>query len=116
MTGLLRCYVSRVENGRTVPTVKTLEKWAGALKVPMYRLFYDGSDIPPHPNILRPDTGREDTELWGDSTAQTDDLRKLCGWLKDMDITERTTLMFFVERTIRRKAVGTRRRSVCVNR
>jgi transcriptional regulator with XRE-family HTH domain len=40
-TGLLRCYISRVENGHTVPSVDTLEKMAGALEVPMYRLFTD---------------------------------------------------------------------------
>lgn len=45
-TGLLRCYVSRVENGHTVPAVETLEKFARALNVPLYRLFYDG-DKPP---------------------------------------------------------------------
>jgi transcriptional regulator with XRE-family HTH domain len=33
-TGLLRCYVSRVENGHTVPSVETLEKFARALEVP----------------------------------------------------------------------------------
>jgi transcriptional regulator with XRE-family HTH domain len=27
-TGLLRCYISRVENGHTVPAVETLEKFA----------------------------------------------------------------------------------------
>jgi transcriptional regulator with XRE-family HTH domain len=41
-TGLLRCYISRCENGHTVPSVATLEKWAGALDIPLYRLFYDG--------------------------------------------------------------------------
>jgi transcriptional regulator with XRE-family HTH domain len=40
-TGLLRCYISRVENGHTVPSVDTLEKMARALEVPMYRLFTD---------------------------------------------------------------------------
>ena len=40
-TGLLRCYISRVENGHTVPTVETLEKMARALEVPLYQLFYD---------------------------------------------------------------------------
>ena len=29
-TGLLRCYVSRVENGHTTPSVGTLEKFARA--------------------------------------------------------------------------------------
>ena len=41
-TGLLRCYISRVENGHTVPAVSTLEKLARALEVPMYQLFHDG--------------------------------------------------------------------------
>src|SRR5271169_4437614 len=40
-TGLLRCYISRVENDHTVPSVDTLEKMARALEVPMYRLFTD---------------------------------------------------------------------------
>jgi transcriptional regulator with XRE-family HTH domain len=40
-TGLLRCYTSRVENGHTVPSVETLEKYARALGIPLYRLFYE---------------------------------------------------------------------------
>ena len=40
-TGLLRCYISRVENGHTVPAVSTLEKMARALEVPLYRLLID---------------------------------------------------------------------------
>jgi transcriptional regulator with XRE-family HTH domain len=43
-TGLLKCYVSRVECGHTVPAVETLEKFANALEVPMYQLFYDGEE------------------------------------------------------------------------
>ena len=43
-TGLLRCYVSRVENDHTVPAIGTLEKWARALEVPLYQLFYDGDE------------------------------------------------------------------------
>jgi len=45
-TGLLRCYISRVENGHTTPAVETLEKFARALGVPMYQLFYEGEDLP----------------------------------------------------------------------
>src|SRR5271167_4357157 len=44
-TGLLRCYLSRVENGHTVPSVDTLEKLARALEVPMYRLFTDDEHV-----------------------------------------------------------------------
>jgi transcriptional regulator with XRE-family HTH domain len=43
-TGMLRCYISRVENGHTVPAVETLEKFACALEVPLYQLFYDGEE------------------------------------------------------------------------
>jgi transcriptional regulator with XRE-family HTH domain len=38
-TGLLRCYVSRVENGHTVPSIETLAKWTGALEISMSQLF-----------------------------------------------------------------------------
>jgi transcriptional regulator with XRE-family HTH domain len=51
-TGLLRCYISRVENGHTVPSVDTLEKMARALEVPMYRLFTDEDHVK-KPNIPR---------------------------------------------------------------
>jgi transcriptional regulator with XRE-family HTH domain len=43
-TGLIRCYTSRVENGHTVPSIETLEKFARALEVPLYQLFYDGDE------------------------------------------------------------------------
>jgi transcriptional regulator with XRE-family HTH domain len=43
-TGLLRCYISRVENGHTVPAVETLEKLARAFEVPLYQLFYEGEE------------------------------------------------------------------------
>ena len=46
-TGLLRCYVSRVENGHTVPTIETLEKLARALETQLYQLFYKDDDAPP---------------------------------------------------------------------
>src|ERR1700679_443885 len=35
--GLLRCYTSRIENGMTIPSIKTLEKFAYALEIPLYR-------------------------------------------------------------------------------
>jgi len=52
-TGLLRCYVSRVENGHTVPSVSTLEKWARALDVPLYQIFYEGENPPAPPQPIR---------------------------------------------------------------
>jgi transcriptional regulator with XRE-family HTH domain len=40
-TGLIRAYTSRVEHGHTVPSIGTLEKYANALEVPLYRFFTD---------------------------------------------------------------------------
>ena len=45
-TGMLRCYTSRVENGHTVPSIETLAKYAQALEIPLYQLFYDGEETP----------------------------------------------------------------------
>ncbi len=38
-TGLLRCYLSRVENGHTIPSLDTLAKIAGAMEVPLAQFF-----------------------------------------------------------------------------
>src|SRR5262249_54963809 len=54
-TGLLRCYTSRVENGHTVPSVETLEKYARALEVPLYALFVDAGEKPE--TLKLPNTG-----------------------------------------------------------
>src|SRR5690348_17972173 len=45
-TGLLRCYISRVENGHTVPSLETLERFAGALDIPLHEVFYTGDELP----------------------------------------------------------------------
>jgi transcriptional regulator with XRE-family HTH domain len=60
-TGLLRCYISRVEQGHTVPGVDTLEKFARALEVPIYQLFYEG-EATPSSKPLKPAS-----TLWGSS-------------------------------------------------
>lgn len=67
-TGLLRCYISRVENGHTVPSVDTLEKMARALEIPMYRLFTDDAnvkkpDIPAQKIVRRSLTTKDEREL-----------------------------------------------------
>jgi len=62
-TGLLRCYLSRVENGHTVPSIETLKKLARALEVPMYQLFYDGNEPPKLPQLPKRQTG--DDIAWG---------------------------------------------------
>lgn len=53
VTGMLRCYISRVENGHTIPSLQTLERFAGALELPLYELFYSGEGEPPMPNLTQ---------------------------------------------------------------
>jgi transcriptional regulator with XRE-family HTH domain len=74
-TGLLRCYISRVENGHTVPAIETLEKLARALEVPLYQLFYDGEKPPQLPNLLKRKTS--DDIAWGSSGRNALYLHKL---------------------------------------
>lgn len=67
-SGLLRFYISRVENGHTVPSVDTLEKVARALEAPMYRLFTDEEHVK-KPNLpaeairSRATNSKQDREL-----------------------------------------------------
>jgi transcriptional regulator with XRE-family HTH domain len=66
-TGLLRCYLSRVEHGRTVPSFGTLERLAHAFKVPLYQLFYEGDEPPKLANLPRRVSV---DDLWGASGPQ----------------------------------------------
>ncbi len=43
-TGLLRCYLSRVENGHTIPSLDTLAKIATAMDLPLAQFFADNSN------------------------------------------------------------------------
>jgi len=58
-TGLLRCYISRVENGHTVPSLETLERIAVALELPLFQLFYEGDEPPALPNLTKRQTTEE---------------------------------------------------------
>jgi len=53
-TGLLTCYLCRVECGHTLPEVGTLERWAKALDLELYQLFYQGKGEPIAPKIAKP--------------------------------------------------------------
>ena len=77
-TGLLRCYLSRVENGHTVPSLDTLQKIAGALDIPMSQFF---SDEPAQRDIaslaLSPDEIRFLSEVQRYSANLSDTDRRL---------------------------------------
>ena len=83
-TGLLRCYISRVENGHTVPAVATLEKLAGALEVPMYQLFHAGEAAAAVRKLNLP-KGRETWGNRGNGADYFSKLRKLLAKMKPDD-------------------------------
>ena len=101
-TGLVQPYVSRVENGHTVPGVETLEKWASALKIPLYQILYDGEE-PPKPLKL---SGNHHSELWGNSRRQLHDLKRLRQYLAKMSQQERELLMSLAGRMATRPRHG----------
>jgi transcriptional regulator with XRE-family HTH domain len=85
-TGLLRCYISRVENGHTVPAIETLEKLARALECPLYQLFYDGEEPPQLPNLLKRKSSNDIG--WGSSGKEArylNKLRRLLGRSQEAD-------------------------------
>ena len=102
-TGLLRCYVSRVENGHTVPAVETLEKFARALEVPMYQLFYDGEEPPKLPNLPKRKTGAD--IAWGSKGKDARMLAKFCRLFSQMEEGDLKLVLFMTQKMARRKAV-----------
>jgi len=98
-TGLLRCYISRVENGHTVPAIETLEKFARALEVPMYELFYDGEEPPQLPNLPKRKTG--DDVAWGNSGKDGKLLAQFRRLLSKTGEKDRRTLLFMAQKLAR---------------
>ncbi len=97
ISGLKRCYVSRVENGHTVPAVETLEKLARALGVPMYRLFYEGEELPAPPQRS---LGQQ--KVWGNSGKPRRYLTQLALALQEMTPENRDLILAVAHRIVRR--------------
>jgi transcriptional regulator with XRE-family HTH domain len=93
-TGLLRCYVSRVENNHTVPAVETLEKMARALEVPMYRLFHEGEAAASIRKLKNP----MDRDSWGSSGDDAEYLSKLCKLLAKMEQDDQNLLLHVAQK------------------
>jgi transcriptional regulator with XRE-family HTH domain len=100
-TGLLRCYISRVENGHTVPAIETLEKIARAMGVPMYELFYDGEE-PPAPGLPK-----ISGEGWGSSGRDARTLGRFRRLLRRTSKADQKLLLFVAQKMSRRKKRGT---------
>jgi len=97
-TGLLRCYISRVENGHTVPAIETLEKMARALELPLYHLMYDGDGAPEAPIAI----GNGDrSQRWGLGGREASYLQKLRRLVGKMNATDRKLLLHMVQKMAR---------------
>lgn len=90
-SGLLRCYVSRVENGHTIPSLETLGKMTRALEVPMYQLFYDGWQLPAIPNKFNI---QAEEHGWPSSRRERNLLTRLTRYLSLMGSDDRKLLRF----------------------
>jgi transcriptional regulator with XRE-family HTH domain len=97
-TGLLRCYVSRVENGHTVPSLETLERFAGVLDVPLYQLFYSGEEAPPTPSLTPRKTLEEITTENGAMEGDAQLLVKLTNVLTRLAEPDRDVLLSLAKR------------------
>ena len=89
-TGLLRCYISRVENGHTTPSIETVEKLARALNVPMYQIFYDGEKPP----VKKPKM----TSGWGSTGHDARTLERLRRLLRRTSAGDLKLLLFMAEK------------------
>ncbi|HXX45854.1 MAG TPA: helix-turn-helix domain-containing protein [Candidatus Acidoferrales bacterium] len=102
-TGLLRCYISRVENGHTVPAIETLEKLARAMGVPLYQFFYDGDEPPKLPHLLKHKS--DDHAAWGSSGKDAkilDQFRRALGKTNPKD---QKLLLFMAQKMARPRRV-----------
>ena len=91
-SGLLRCYISRVENGHTVPALETLEKMARALDMPLYAMLYDGNQLP---RVEEPD---DDVDDWTTQVKGERVFRKLRRALAQMADSDRQLLLKMAEK------------------
>jgi len=99
-TGLLRCYISRVENNHTVPNIETLEKMARAFEVPLYQLFYEGEEPPNVPTLLRQKS--TDKDAWGSSGKDAQFMSKLRRALGKANEDDRKLVMHMAQKMAHR--------------
>jgi transcriptional regulator with XRE-family HTH domain len=102
-TGLHRCYISRVENGHTVPAVETLEKFARALEVPMYQLFYNGEK--PLELLNLPSRKNGNDVAWGSKDKDARLLANFRRMFSRMEPGDLRVVLFLAQKMARRKAV-----------
>jgi transcriptional regulator with XRE-family HTH domain len=98
-TGCLRCYTSRVEHGHTVPSVETLEKYARALEIPMYKLFIEGDETPRKPKVPLTEPAEP---MWGAKGNERRELQAFAKVLSRLDDQQRKLLLTMATQMARR--------------
>src|SRR5258706_10607253 len=96
-----RGFIPGVKKGPTVPAVETLEKFARALEVPVYQLFYDGEEPPKVPSLLS--RGKSSSNEWGSSGKNARVLAKFCRLLGRANESDRRLLFFMAQKMARVK-------------
>jgi transcriptional regulator with XRE-family HTH domain len=92
-TGLPRCYISRVENGHTVPSVETLERFARALDIPIYQIFHEDEQPPK-------ETKKD--EEWGGSGQDAKLLNRWCRLLSRTKTADYKLLLWLAKEMAKR--------------
>ena len=96
-TGFVRPYISRVENGHTVPRIEILTEWAGALGMLLYQVVYEGEEPPKPLNLPKDHKG----QLWGSSGQEARELALLRRFLSKMTEAHRKILLALARRMAR---------------
>jgi transcriptional regulator with XRE-family HTH domain len=99
-TGMLRGYISRVEHGHTTPSVETLHRFAAALDVPMYQLFFTAGDeaLPAAVGGRPESTLEQQAQSTGTEGSEARFLLQIRGLLANMAESDRTLLLDFARR------------------
>lgn len=99
-TGLMWCYISRLENGHVVPGVPTLEKLARALETPLYQILYEG-DNPPE--ARKPAVTAPRGHLFGSEAKDAKFLKKIVRALEKMSDKDRQMVLLMAQRMAGRR-------------
>jgi transcriptional regulator with XRE-family HTH domain len=102
-TGLKRSYVSRLEHGRTIPSLATLEKFALALDVPLYQFFYDGEAPPKASSLPQAVQATNGDDHWGLDGEPARYVHRLSLLLRRINENDRKMLVHFASQLIRQK-------------
>ena len=99
LTGLPRSYISRVENGHIIPSVKTLQRFARALDMPLYQLLYEGEKPPKSLKTLA-----QEIDDWASRGKGRRIFSKPQNALRKMSVPDRTLLLYMAARMVGKKS------------